>query len=266
LPVETTRGTAFLISLGEKGRLEAHFKINGRSSHAARPWLANNALYKLGQLLERLRAYQPEIDVSGDIFGALPLFGIDDTPTPGNLDRLLEQLGVKDAAKANVLKASSRMTLVPTMTSAGLKSNSIPATAGLTCDIRSLPHQDVNYVRGELEKLTEGIEGITLRLDVTAKANASRFDDPFVSLLGRATALALGRDEVTLVPSLSAGFTDSRCVRPLGAEVYGFAPLDPELDTSETGVHGVDEAFAIENLVLRTKMLVALAYLALGDG
>ena len=245
--------------------MEAHFAISGSSSHAARPWLADNALFKLARLLDRLRAYQPEIDVSGPIFDRLSLFGIDEAPTPENLDRLLAQLAAKDTAKATVLKASSRMTVVPTMTSAGLKSNSIPATASLTCDVRCLPHQDATYVRGELEKLMDGIEGITLRLEVTAHANASGFDTPFVSQLGRATALALGQEEVILVPSLSAGFTDSRCVRPLGAQVYGFAPLNPNLDTTEAGVHGVDEAFAIENLVLRTKVQVALAYLTLGD-
>jgi len=43
-PLKTPQGLAFLISTGEKGRMEAQFKISGRSSHAAYPWRADNAL------------------------------------------------------------------------------------------------------------------------------------------------------------------------------------------------------------------------------
>jgi acetylornithine deacetylase/succinyl-diaminopimelate desuccinylase-like protein len=265
MPLPTPGGLAYLISVGEKGRTEARLNLSGRSAHGARPWLADNALYKLAQLLERLQNYQPEIDVSLPTFKHFHLFGIDEEPTPENLDRLLAQLGKKDHALATMLTALSRMSIAPTMVSAGIKSNIIPASASLTCDIRPLPHQDENYVRGEWEMIMEGIEGVSLELDISAIANASPYDSPFVSRLQRATALALGMEDVTLIPSLTVGATDSRCVRPLGTQAYGFAPISPDADTVRAGVHGVDEAMEIDNLVLRTKMQVALAYLTLGD-
>jgi acetylornithine deacetylase/succinyl-diaminopimelate desuccinylase-like protein len=266
MPVETPEGLAYLISLGEKGRMEARFGFSGRSGHGARPWLADNALFKLGQLLERLRNYQPEIDVSLPTFQHVHLFGIEGKPTPQNLDRLLAQLGSEDRALSSTLTALSRMSVAPTLASAGLKSNSIPASASLTCDIRTLPHQDEGYVRRELAQIMNGVEGASLELEVTAISNASPLDSPFVDQIRRATALALGRDEVLLIPGLTVGFTDSRCVRPLGTQAYGFAPICPDTDTVRPGVHGVDEAMEIENLVMRTKMQVALAYLTLGGG
>ena len=224
-----------------------------------------NALYKVGQLLGRLENYQPEIDLRLPTFQNLHRLGLKASPTPATLDSFLASFSEKDAALATTLKGLSRMSIAPSMASAGLKSNSIPASASLVCDIRTLPHQNKDYVRRELEAAIEGIEGTDLELEVTAISNASSFDSPFVAQLQRATVLALGREDVTLVPGLTEGFTDSRCVRPLGNEAYGFAPLDPGLDTARTGVHGVDEVFEIDNLVLRTKMQVALAVLALGS-
>jgi len=265
MPLKIPGGLAYLIAVGEKGRMEAHFSLSGRSAHAARPWLADNALYKLARLLERLQNYQPEIDVSLPTFQHLHRFGIDEEPTLENVDRLLAQLGKKDRALATTLTALSRMSIAPTIVSGGIKSNSIPASVSLTCDIRTLPHQDEAYGRRELARIMEGIEGTSLELDVTAIANASPYDSPFVNQLQRATALALGWENIVLIPSLTVGFTDSRCVRPLGTQVYGFAPLTPDSDTVRPGVHGVDETMEIDNLVLRTKMQVALAYLTLSD-
>ena len=265
LPLKVPNGGAtFLVSVGEKGRMEAHFTFNGTSGHAARPWTSDNAVFKLSQHLKRIRTRPPELDVSLPVLEPLKLFGIEEEPTVENIDRLLAEMEKADRAVASQLKALTRMTLAPTLVSAGLKSNNVPAVARLTCDIRNLPHQDETHVQHEMGKLMEGIDGVEVRLEVTGISNASPFDSPFVQRLQQATALALGRDDVALVPGMSTGMTDSRHIRPLGTHTYGFAPLAPSLNTTRAGVHGIDESFAIESLVLRTKMLVALAYLVLG--
>jgi acetylornithine deacetylase/succinyl-diaminopimelate desuccinylase-like protein len=147
------------------------------------------------------------------------------------------------------------------MTQAGIKSNSIPAAAVLTCDIRCLPHHTPEYVRGELEKIAAGIDGVEIDLQVTAVANASDYDNPFVKAIQRSTELALGREGVHWLPGVTTGFTDSRAIRPLGTQTFGFSPLLPESPTLRPGVHGVDEAFEIDNLIFRTKQNIALAYL-----
>jgi acetylornithine deacetylase/succinyl-diaminopimelate desuccinylase-like protein len=262
-PLRTNDGLVYLVSVAEKGRLEARFQVEGRSGHAALPWAADNATYKLAQLLDRIQSYQPEIDLSMATFEHLPLLGVEEKADPGRFEVLLDALGRREPSLAGTLMALSRMTVAPTMVTSGIKSNSIPALAELTCDVRTLPHQDESYVRSQLDGLLKGIEGSHLKLETWAVSNASPFDAPFVTQLKRATELALDREDVTLVPSACAGFTDSRCVRPLGAQVYGFAPLTPGSDTVRPGVHGVDEAMEIDNLVLRTKMQVALAYLTL---
>lgn len=264
MPLETDAGLGYMPCIGEKGRMEARFTLHGRSGHGARPWQADNALYKLAQLLERIRTYTPAIDLRLPLFDHLHFFGIEEEATPDNLDALIAGLQAQHPAIASTLTALSRMSIAPTMVDAGVKSNSIPAAASLVCDIRTLPHQDEAYVRQELENLAAGIDGVDLELDVTAEANASSFDTPFIEILRQATSLALEQEQIHWFPGLTVGFTDSREVRPLGTQVYGFSPLLPGSDTVRSGVHGVDEAMEIDNLIFRTKLNVALAYLLLG--
>lgn len=265
MPHKTVDGQqAYLFPVGEKGRIEARFAFAGRSAHGARPWYADNALYKLAELLRRLQQYQneAEIDLGVPVFKHLHRFGVAEAATTENIDRLLDELDNTRQGLARELKGMSRMSITPTVTAAGAKSNSIPADATLICDVRTLPRQDEAYVRRELDKLIDGLDGVTYELAVWAVSNSSPADDAFVDLMKRSTELVLGR-EIIMIPDLTVGFTDSRCVRPLGTHTYGFAPLTPDSDTTRPGIHGINESMEISNLVFRTKMQIALAYLTL---
>lgn len=265
MPLETVDGKqAYLFPIGEKGRIEARFNLTGTSAHGARPWYADNALYKMATLLKRLREYQDdaEIDLSVPVYEQLHLFGVEGEVTPLNIDHLLDELEGSNKALSRVLKGMSRMSVSPTISSAGAKSNSIPSRATLICDVRTLPHQDEAYVRQELDKLINGIDGASYELDTWAISNSSPANTSFVDLMKQATETVLCQ-EILMIPCITLGFTDSRCVRPLGTEVYGFAPLTPDSDTTRAGIHGINETMEISNLVFRTKVQIALAYLTL---
>jgi acetylornithine deacetylase/succinyl-diaminopimelate desuccinylase-like protein len=130
------------------------------------------------------------------------------------------------------------------------------------CDVRGLPGQDDRFVR---EELTHVLGGLDVDIDVayTAVSNASPADSEFVPVLREALAAALGSSDFRLVPSLTVGFTDSRFIRPLGTQVYGFGPHHPNAERRRTGVHGNNEFMEVESLLLRTKFGLALAYLTL---
>ena len=117
---------------------------------------------------------------------------------------------------ASMLRALSRMTLTPTMISGGIKSNSVPESIRLTCDVRTLPHQSDDYLREQLDAILEGIPGATYEIDYMAVPNSSDFETGLGSSIQSATAKALGRDDIQWVPAISTGFTDSRFTRPLG--------------------------------------------------
>jgi acetylornithine deacetylase/succinyl-diaminopimelate desuccinylase-like protein len=217
----------------------------------------------LAEAIQRIQAYEPEIDVSHPFFrDVLSNLGVSQAPTAENIDRIADSL-TDQPALGTTLKAASRMTITPTMLSAGVKSNSIPDRASLVCDVRGLPGQDDVFVQQELEHVLRGLD-VNVDVAYTAVSNASPADAPFLGLVHQALKTALGDDSVRLVPALTIGFTDSRFVRPLGTLVYGFSPHHPTAEPLRSGVHGNNEFMEIESLLLRTKFALALAYLTLG--
>jgi len=140
-PIHTPQGLLFPICTGEKGRLEAKITKMGRSGHASRPWASDNPVPTLANVIDKIVAYQPEIDVSHPFFReVLEAMGVEHAPTAENIDRITDQLAAEGhESLAYTLKAASRMTVTPTMLDAGVKSNSIPDRAHLTCDVRALP-------------------------------------------------------------------------------------------------------------------------------
>jgi acetylornithine deacetylase/succinyl-diaminopimelate desuccinylase-like protein len=266
-PVRSRWGLVYEVGIGEKGRVEATITIGGRSGHASRPWDADNALLKAGRVLNLIENYRPEIDLSSPVFDYLHEIDAGlGRPRPETLEETLARVKEIDPQLSSLLRALSRMTLTPTVLHAGVKSNSIPASATLKCDVRTLPGQDENYVRAELEKLLAGIEGVSFEVETWARSTQSPFGTPFTGVLRRALAAATGREDVRLIPALTAGFTDSQWVRPLGVAAYGFAPIHPESETVRPGVHGIDENFAVRDLVIRTKAYLAAAYFTLVEG
>jgi acetylornithine deacetylase/succinyl-diaminopimelate desuccinylase-like protein len=263
--IRSPKGLAYGFATGEKGRLEVRVHVAGRPGHASAPWRAENALERAGVVLDRIRRYQPALDTSHPLFASLPpRYGFDEPVTPENLARLIEHVQRDYPSVADGLRSASRLTLVPTLLQAGVKSNSIPAACTLTCDSRTLPHQDASYVREEITRLLEDLPWASVEVETTAISNASAYDHPFHSTATSALRLALRRDDVELVPGLCGGFTDSRFLRPLGVQVYDFMPLHPEAEARDTGVHGTNERIEIDGLVARTRFLMAAACLYLG--
>ncbi len=262
-PIHAPSGLIYPINTGEKGRLEARLTKMGRSGHASRPWAADNPVPTMAEAVQRIMAYEPEIDVSHPFFNTvLEALGVEHAPNAENIDRICDALA-DQRALAHTLKAASRMTITPTMVDAGVKSNSIPDRCHVICDVRSLPGQDDGYLRQELELITKGL-GVDVEIDYTAVSNASPADSPFVEQCREALSLGLGGTPFRLAPGLTVGFTDSRFLRPLGTQVYGFNPHHPDAEPQRTGVHGNNEFLEIDSLLLRTKVAVALACLTLG--
>jgi len=216
-------------------------------------------------VLARLRAYEPRLDVSHPLFASLmERYGLSAPVTPETLPDVITRIEGEYPSVADGLRAASRLTLVPTMLSAGVKSNSIPAACTVICDSRTLPHQDSVYVQAAVERLLADLPWARVEIDTTAVSNASDYDHPFRAYALDALRLALRIPDVELVPAICGGFTDSRFLRPQGVQVYDFMPLHPEAESRDTGVHGTNERIEVAGLVARTRFLMAAACLYLG--
>ena len=259
-PIEAAGALTYILGIGEKGRLQIEVDIKGTSSHASVPWQGTNALYRLSRVLQRIEEYEPERDTSTSLFQHLSVFAIEHKASPENIDEIIAEQEDENPRFASMLKALSRMTLTPTMITGGIKSNSVPEQIRLTCDVRTLPHQSDDYLRKELDKILEGIEGVEYEIDYMAVPNSSDFNTELMAGLKKATERALGRDDVQFVPAISNGFTDSRFTRPLGVVTYGFSGSHPDDDPMLSRAHGTNESIGIKSIISGAKIMLHLAY------
>ena len=259
VPIESPSGLTYLLGTGEKGRLQVEIEVKGTSSHASVPWQGTNALYRLQRVLQRIEEYEPERDTSTSVFDYLSTFAIEHKPSAQNVDEIIAEVEPDNPRFASMLRALSRMTLTPTMISGGIKSNSVPESIRLTCDVRTLPHQSDDYLRSQLDAILEGIPGVSYEIDYMAVPNSSDFQTELGRSIRESTARALGRDDIQWVPAISTGFTDSRFTRPLGTITYGFSGSHPDDDPMLSRAHGTDESVGISSLISGTKIMLALA-------
>lgn len=265
VPIESPSGLTYLLGTGEKGRLQVEIDIKGVSAHASVPWQGSNAMYTLHRILRRIEEYEPERDTSTEIFDYLSTFAIEHKPSAENVDEIIADVQPDNPRFASMLRALSRMTLTPTMISGGIKSNSVPETIRLTCDVRTLPHQSDDYLRQQLDAILEGIPNAAYEIDYMAVPNSSAFETALGDSIRQATARALGRDDIQWVPAISTGFTDSRFTRPLGTITYGFSGSHPDDDPMLSRAHGTDESVGISSLISGAKIMLALAIDILGE-
>jgi len=260
-PIRVGERLIYPINTGEKGRMEIRIHITGRGFHASQPWRADNAIYKAEAVIGRIRTYEPEVSVDIEAFKHLDvLAGITESVTAANIDAVIAQVGEANENLASYLRAASRMTLVATMIDAGVKSNSVAETCLVTCDVRSLPHQDTDYVKSQIEGALAGIDGVRVEVIETAVSGASTYDSELVDHIVAATRASAGRNDIEFVPGITVGFTDSRFVRPLGNVAYGFMPGHPDSDPSKSGAHNINESIDLNSIVTYTRYLVALAW------
>ena len=258
-PIQAAGALTYVLGVGEKGRLQVEIDVKGTSSHASTPWQGTNALYRVSQALGRIEQFDPELDTSTSLFDHLSTFAIEDKPSPGNINQIIEEIEPVNPRFASMLRALSRMTLTPTMIRGGIKSNSVPEAIRLTCDVRTLPHQDEEYVRQQLNEVLAGIPGVEYEIDYMAMPNSSPFETDLARSIQTATARALNRDNIQWVPAISNGFTDSRFTRPLGIVTYGFSGSHPDDDPMLNRTHGTDESVGIKSLISGAKIMLALA-------
>jgi acetylornithine deacetylase/succinyl-diaminopimelate desuccinylase-like protein len=263
-PIAHDGKLTYPINLGEKGRYEVDIVVKGRGYHASAPWMADNAIMRAQPVLDRIAGYRPTVSTEAELFNLLGgLLGLATPVNETTIDGFIAELMTTKPQLGSWLRAASRMTIVATMIKAGVKSNSVAETCTITGDVRTLPWQNKNYLAGELDGILSGIDGVRYEIRTTAESTASPADAAFFEHLKAATELAVGRTGLGFIPGLTTGFTDSRLVRPIGVNAYGYHPTHPDLDASKDGAHNINESVSIEDIVVQTRFQVALAMLML---
>jgi acetylornithine deacetylase/succinyl-diaminopimelate desuccinylase-like protein len=142
-------------------------------------------------------------------------------------------------------------TVSTTTAHSGMKHNVIPGIAEATLDCRLLPGQDP----GEFtQQVRDVIADPKVRVEPVFQSStlASPIQTELFGIIEDTVHDHV--EEALVLPSVSAGFTDSRVFRQHGITSYGFIPYLLEQDEAMT-VHGHNERITVENLRLGTQIL-----------
>jgi acetylornithine deacetylase/succinyl-diaminopimelate desuccinylase-like protein len=173
------------------------------------------------------------------------------------VDRLLDGMAAIDRDFTEGLRSMTRMTVSPNVVQGGNKTNIVPDACTAEVDIRILPGQDEDYVRRALGSCIGN--GVDVDVFNYYPPTFSTADSPYYRLLEQATVQVAGQ-EITCLPHISPGATDSRFLRHAGIPCYGIGHMIPEFDRDgRATIHGKNERIDIPSLHLKAGFLYALA-------
>jgi acetylornithine deacetylase/succinyl-diaminopimelate desuccinylase-like protein len=251
------------VCCAEKGVFRFTVTTDGVAGHASMPGMGENALLKMGPVLERLAARQPSYELTAEPTAFLSGIGEDPADPAGSVTRLR----AADPRLATMFEPMLGVTFTPTRIRASEKINVIPSRAELKVDCRVPPGLGQEEVRrGIAEVLGEEAEG-GFRIEFTEQmaGNRSPVSSP---LMDRISGWVSEHDAgAEIVPVILPGFTDSRHFRAAFPEcvAYGFFPHRHQslLQTSPL-IHAADERIDVRDLAFATEFFRDLAVSVLG--
>jgi acetylornithine deacetylase/succinyl-diaminopimelate desuccinylase-like protein len=243
----------YVATVAEKMTAPFRLRVRGRSGHASMPGIADNALVKAARLIERIAAFRPEPQIGPEAEAFLSVV-VGAVPPP---QEAVERTRAVTTAGADVVEALLSATFSPTMISASLKRNVIPAVCDVEVDCRLLPGQHPEHVEPVIRAVLGG--DVDYELEWTEQARGgtrSRLDTPLWQALEEWAADV--EPGAGAAPLACVGFTDSHWLREaFGTVAYGFFPSTGELpaEVATSLVHSADERIPVSDLELGVSWL-----------
>lgn len=267
IPIDTPAGTKLPVMVGEKGCYWSRLTVHGTAGHGSQPYKTDNALVKAAEVVRRIAAYRPEVQI-GDVWRTFlastgfPEEMIAPLLDPERIDGALDALPI---GMGRMFHACTHTTFSPNIGHGGTKINTVPDRVELEIDIRSLPGQTAADIEAMLlEAIGDLRDDVTIEPALFDAATQSPMDSPLWDSLARICPRFYEGSES--IPMLVAGATDARFFRRLGATAYGFGLFSRNLTFEDFGrmFHGDDERVDVETLRLSTEMFEAVAVDLLG--
>ena len=140
-PIEAAGALTYVLGVGEKGRPPGGDRRQGAPVLTPRcRGRGTNALYRLSRALSSIEGFEADRDTSGAIFDHLSTFAIEHKPSAENVDDIIAEIETDNPAlRVHAPGLVAHDADLPTMVRGGIKSNSVPESIRLTCDVRTLP-------------------------------------------------------------------------------------------------------------------------------
>jgi acetylornithine deacetylase/succinyl-diaminopimelate desuccinylase-like protein len=245
------------VCCGEKGLFRFRLAARGTAGHASLPKTGDNALLKLGPVLDRLASAESSFEMTEVAQALLASLGAD----PDDPAQALQWIADVAPELLVVVEPMLGVTLVPTMAHASDKINVIPSRAELRVDCRVPPGLGEDAARRRIDQvLGDQAEQVEIEFTETMTGNHSAVDTPLMDAI---KAWVEDNDSGAQThPVLLPGASDSRFFREAFPDcvAYGFFPQRHQtlLETAPL-VHSADERVDVRDLGFATRFYVDLA-------
>ncbi|MEO8576592.1 MAG: M20/M25/M40 family metallo-hydrolase [Gemmatimonadales bacterium] len=244
--------------------------VRGPAGHSAIP-LAGNAIFHLGRALARLSEYQEPVtltETTRRFFGLLSRVW----PVPAEREAMAALVSDNESESARgaetlstipVFNAVMRNGISATRISGGVAGNVIPAEASAVLNVRTIPGFKIEDV---IERMKAWLGDPEIDFAVAAHTEEAPGSDPNSPMFNAIAQSAAEIDpELTIVPYLSTGGTDSAHLRRIGIDAYGILPFPME-QSDEERMHGHDERVPVQSLHFGMRLIFeSIRRIATGD-
>lgn len=237
---------AYGVCCGEKGLFRFALTARGIAGHASLPRTGENALLKLGPILDRMAAAQASFELTEVAEATLAALGFD----PSDPRQAVERIAAAEPQLLVVVEPMLGVTVVPTMVHASDKINVIPSRAELRVDCRVPPGLGEEVARRRIDEvLGEHADSVEVRFTETMTGNHSPTDGPLMEAIDR--WVSEHDAGAATLPVLLPGASDSRFFRAAFPEcvAYGFFPQRHQtLFEAAPLVHSANERVDVRDL------------------
>src|SRR6184192_2117375 len=240
------RRVMFVVQASEKVYATYVLEATDKGGHSSLPRPADNPVYRLAPVLQRLAQYQFPVklnEVSRAFFerSAALETGALAEDMRGVLKDPPDSAAVAHLSAVPFYNSKLRTTCVATMMAAGHAENALPQSARLTVNCRILPGEPASDVEATLRRLAPD-DRITLR--ATNTPTPSPPSPLTASIMGPIEQLVAEQfPGIPVVPVMEAGATDGLALRNAGIPTYGVSAVFEE--QNDVRAHGRDERLSV---------------------
>ena len=249
----------YAMQAAEKVYMDFEVTTRDEGGHSSRPD-STNAIYELAQAIGKVAAFRFPARINEITKAYFEATGAI-TPAPAGPAMLAYARDPTDQAAYDVLASNPQYvgqlgtTCVATMLRGGHAPNALPQSATVNVNCRVFPGETADYVKSTLTAVIDNPEaGIKLQNDPVPSDPSPLREDVMKALR---KAIDLRAPGLPIVPSMSAGATDSLHFRNAGVPSYGVSGTF--MSPKDSFAHGLNERVpvaTIDGAVIQWRSLI----------
>jgi acetylornithine deacetylase/succinyl-diaminopimelate desuccinylase-like protein len=246
------------VQLAEKVYQSFRLEVKDPGGHSSLP-RRDNPIYRLAQGLGRLAKYDFPVRLNAVTRAYFEkAAATEDRDVAAAIGSLLagssDPQALAPLSERAPYNAQIRTTCVATLLEAGHAENALPQTARATVNCRIMPDEPVAEVERTLLRMIDDPRIAVIPIGQAVLSPPSRLNPELMTAVERLTAQMW--PGVPVIPTMSAGYTDSRWLRNAGIPAYGVSGLFS--DPGRNGVHGLNEQIGVKELFAGKEFLYQL--------